>query len=118
MIDEIMEPPAGVALLDQATLVPSAAPKARPGLLNWEGLQPLDIDGPGPHANRLMTARSDDLVRKSFDEMATNVLRASEQYGWSSICITSPTPGCGKTMVCANLALTLAQRPNCRVAVL
>jgi MinD-like ATPase involved in chromosome partitioning or flagellar assembly len=37
---------------------------------------------------------------------------------WRTLAITSPTAGCGKTMVSVNLAFSLARQPSCRVALI
>ncbi|GLS30395.1 Chromosome partitioning ATPase, Mrp family, contains Fe-S cluster [Mesorhizobium albiziae] len=68
-------------------------------------------------AARLVTARRSDPAHTAFDMMRTRVLQLLRQNNWRSIAITSPTPGCGKTMVTLNLAFSLAHQKDCRTVV-
>jgi protein-tyrosine kinase len=47
---------------------------------------------------------------KSFDMLRTQVLQAMEIKSWQTIGVTSPTAGCGKTVVSTNLALSIARQ--------
>jgi protein-tyrosine kinase len=49
---------------------------------------------------------------KSFDMLRTQVLQTMEIKSWQTIGVTSPTPGCGKTVVSTNLALSIARQQN------
>ena len=42
----------------------------------------------------------------------TKILRVLRQNGWTSLGITSPTSGCGKTTACLNIAFSLAHQPD------
>jgi len=55
-----------------------------------------------------------DEAHTAFDIMRTRVLQALHQNHWTSIAITSPTAGCGKTAVGLNLAFSMANRRDCR----
>ena len=44
----------------------------------------------------------------------TKILRVLRQNGWTSLGITSPTSGCGKTTACLNIAFSLAHQPDVR----
>ncbi len=52
----------------------------------------------------------------AFDMLRTRVTQVMKEQGWTSLLVTSPTPGCGKTVVSANLAFSAAQDANRRVA--
>src|SRR5262249_17850461 len=47
---------------------------------------------------------------RSFDMLRTQVLQAMEIKSWQSIGVTSPTAGCGKTVVSTNLAMSIARQ--------
>lgn len=67
--------------------------------------------------NRIVTASHGDPAHAAFDILRTRLLQELRQNNWTSVAITSPTPGCGKTMVSLNLAFSLANQRNCRVVV-
>jgi Mrp family chromosome partitioning ATPase len=50
--------------------------------------------------------------------LRTNVYKVLKDNGWRGLAITSPTAGCGKTMVVVNLALSMARQPDCRTVVI
>ena len=47
--------------------------------------------------------------------MRTKALRSLKTHGWSSLGITSPTVGCGKSTVAMNLAFSLARQADLRI---
>ena len=46
--------------------------------------------------------------------LRTRVLQSLRQNKWNSVAITSPTAGCGKTVVSLNLAFSLSNQKDCR----
>ena len=53
-----------------------------------------------------------DPAHATFDTTRTKTLRMMRDKGWTSLGITSPTTGCGKTTVGLNLAFSLAHQPD------
>jgi protein-tyrosine kinase len=49
---------------------------------------------------------------KSFDMLRTQVLQSMTMKSWQVLGISSPTPGCGKSTIAANLALSIARQPR------
>lgn len=49
---------------------------------------------------------------RSYDILRTQVLQAMDDHGWQILAITSPTPGCGKTVTACNLAMSIARLPE------
>ena len=49
-----------------------------------------------------------------FDMLRTRMLRQMRAEKWRRVAITSPHPGCGKSTVAANLALSFARQPDIR----
>jgi Mrp family chromosome partitioning ATPase len=47
---------------------------------------------------------------KSFDMLRTQVLQSMDLKEWQIVAVTSPTPGCGKTLTAVNLALSIARQ--------
>ena len=53
-----------------------------------------------------------------FDVMRTRLLQQVRGKGWKRIAITSPGANCGKTMICLNLAFSLARQHDVRCIVI
>lgn len=67
--------------------------------------------------NRIVSYAVSDPSHVPFKLLRTRLKRIMQANSWKTLAITSPTPQCGKTMVSINLAMSLAQSPNCRVVV-
>lgn len=63
-------------------------------------------------ANRVIAHDISDARTSAFDMLRTQVLQAMDQKAWRLLAVTSPTAGCGKTLVAANLALSIARLPE------
>ena len=50
--------------------------------------------------------------------LRTQVLQAMDAKGWRLLAVTSPTAGCGKTLMATNLALSIARLPERSVLLL
>lgn len=62
--------------------------------------------------NRIIAHSADNPLVASYDVLRTKILQEMNQEGWKVLVITSPTPGCGKTVTAANLALSIARQPD------
>ena len=80
----------------------------------WNALAPFEPDPELLSRHRIVTFADTDPVHATFDMLRTKVLRVMRQNGWTSLGITSPTAGCGKTMTSLNLAFSLAHQPDLR----
>jgi len=80
----------------------------------WAGLAGVTPD-PAQLARARIVARDPaHPATAAFDLLRTRLVQAMEDHGWRRVAITSPTGGCGKTVVAANLAFSLARRPSAR----
>lgn len=70
-------------------------------------LDPNHLESMRIIAHNVMDRRS-----KPYDMLRTQVLRTMEQQKWQLLAVTSPTPGCGKTLISINLALSVARQPE------
>lgn len=84
----------------------------------WGSLEPLLLDHQVMAGNRIVTADRSDPSHGAFDILRTRVLQMLRQNDWTSIAITSPTRGCGKSIVALNLAFSLAHQLDCRTILL
>lgn len=50
--------------------------------------------------------------------LRTQVLQSMVSSGWKILGMTSPTPGCGKTLTALNLAFSIARQPDQSVALI
>jgi Mrp family chromosome partitioning ATPase len=82
--------------------------------LAWDVLPVFDPDPELMARHRIVTFADTDPAHATFDMLRTKVLRMMRQGGWTSLGITSPTAGCGKTMTSLNLAFSLAHQPDLR----
>ena len=63
-------------------------------------------------SNRLVSYDIADVRSKSFDILRTQVLQSMDRESWQILGVTSPTPGCGKSVIAANLALSISRQPE------
>lgn len=84
----------------------------------WESLNSVTLDEAELAGKGLFTNTKQSGAAVHFDILRTRLLHAMQERGWKRIAITSPTHGCGKTFVAANLALSLARRPSSRTVLL
>ncbi|HEY6918846.1 MAG TPA: CpsD/CapB family tyrosine-protein kinase [Tabrizicola sp.] len=82
----------------------------------WPALAELKLN-PGHLERNRIVAMNPGQQAANFDVMRTNLLRTLRTNGWTRVAITSPTPGCGKSTVAANLAFSLARLADTRVLV-
>lgn len=118
---------AGAALFNRAAPRPRAetgpvrnlpALRPEPGPLEpwqyWDRLGAVTLDPAWLAGNGLFPRSSTEPAAAAFDILRTRILLAGREQGLRRIAVTSPTHGCGKTLVAANLALSLARRPDSR----
>jgi Mrp family chromosome partitioning ATPase len=74
--------------------------------------QATALDGVYLQSRRIVAYDGRNPHSRSFDILRTQVLRAMDMKGWSILAITSPTPGCGKTLTAVNMALSMARQPE------
>lgn len=75
----------------------------------WSELEPLELDSKHLTDNRIITFDKTDPTYIAFDVLRTRIMRVFQKHGWTRLGITSPTKGCGKTFVAANLGLSMAR---------
>jgi protein-tyrosine kinase len=61
-------------------------------------------------SHRIIAAKSGNPQVATFDMLRTKILQEMDRRGWQVIVVTSPTPGCGKTVTAINLALSMARQ--------
>lgn len=84
----------------------------------WESLAAVRLSPEHLLGNGLFPMTSDDPAAAAFDHLRSRLLHGLSQKGWRRVAISSPTHGCGKTFVAANLALSLARRADSRTVLI
>jgi Mrp family chromosome partitioning ATPase len=82
------------------------------GLLPEARIKNLSLKASHLEAMRIVSHNKDDVRSRSFDMLRTQVLQSIDNDGWQLLAVTSPTPGCGKTVTACNLALSIARLPE------
>jgi capsular exopolysaccharide synthesis family protein len=62
--------------------------------------------------NRIIALNERDPRTSIFDSLRTQVIQKMEENNWRTLAIISPTPGCGKTSIAINLAISIAEQPQ------
>lgn len=112
------QPGTGSVTLDQKTGREILPPSLSLAPLNpariWESITEIAPDPGRLAGNGLFVNGEQHPTAQLFDILRTRVLQAMAKHGWTRLAVTSPTQGCGKSFVAANLALALARLPSCR----
>lgn len=69
----------------------------------------IKLDARHLEEHRIVSYAMSDPSHIAFNLLRTRVRTMLGECGWKSVAVTSPTAGCGKTMVALNLAFTLAR---------
>ncbi len=80
-----------------------------------ERTQEVELDFSHLQSKRIVAYDGKDLRSRSFDMLRTEILRSMDLKGWKTLAVTSPTPSCAKTLIAANLALSVAREPERQV---
>jgi capsular exopolysaccharide synthesis family protein len=78
----------------------------------------IELDLRHLQSSRIIAHNFLDAQSIAFDMLRTQVLQSMDAKHWRSIGITSPTPGCGKTLTAVNLAMSAARLPDRSVLLL
>lgn len=112
--------------------IPNAAPVSRPEekhpltqieisdetkTTKLPGIRTVDIDVRRLEKKRIVSKSMNDANHIAFNLLRTRVRQALSDHKWKSLAITSPTAGCGKTMVTLNLAFSLSRDPGLKTVV-
>ena len=88
----------------QAQFLPNSVPSS----VMWG--KEVTIAGPYLESKRIVAHDIADPRSRSFDMLRTQVLQSMDSKNSQLIGVTSPTPGCGKSLIAINLALSIARQ--------
>ena len=63
-------------------------------------------------SRRIVSHNGADQRSRPYDMLRTQVLQSMTAKKWKILGVTSPTPGCGKTLTAVNLAFSIARQPD------
>lgn len=78
----------------------------------WDRIPTVDLDPQHLSRNRIVTMTKRDPAHVAFDMLRTRLVKLASANGWRRFGFTSPTQGCGKTTVTANVAMSFARHPE------
>ena len=105
--------PAPVATPAAAVQPLTPAPEAPASDAAWQALPRFTPDPAQLQRSRVIAAEA-GTEALPFDVIRTRMLQQMRANNWKRVAITSPDPGCGKSMVALNLAVSLARQPEQR----
>lgn len=90
----------------------------QPGALPGTGRDPeayleeAELDSAYLQSNRIISHIITDPRTRPFDMLRTQILQSMDPKDWRVLAVTSPRPGCGKTVTAVNLAISIARQPE------
>lgn len=75
-------------------------------------LEEVEIRSSKLEASRIVAHNGADQRSRPYDMLRTQILHSMAQNGWKILGVTSPTPGCGKTLTAINLSFSVARQPD------
>lgn len=76
----------------------------------------IEINSWDLFSKRIVSHIGADQRSRPYDMLRTQVLQSMDLNGWKIVGVTSPTPGCGKTLTAINLAFSIARQPDHAIA--
>ena len=113
-----MEHVRGIGPMQIAIPSQVGSPDGRADLVKWPALKQFKPNWSALRDNRIVASSRFEPANAAFGVLRTKVLRLMSENGWRSILVTSPTAGCGKSVVAINLAFSLARVAGRRIALL
>jgi capsular exopolysaccharide synthesis family protein len=80
--------------------------------ISYTNTKTVELNPQHLERNRIVAYNKSESATWIFDKLRTQVLQKMQENNWKSIAILSPTPGCGKSFVSINLAISIANQPQ------
>lgn len=87
-------------------------PNPDPAFIEYAQTKTVTLDDKALDRNRVLCGRTADEVTAAYRILRTQVLQQMAQHGWTSLAVTSPIRGDGKTLTAVNLAISIAREVN------
>lgn len=79
------------------------------GEFSYVNTRTVELDSKLLEKNRIIVYNQQDDKSTIFDILRTKIISKMQQHGWKTLAVTSPTQGCGKTVISVNLAISMAR---------
>tara|TARA_R110002096_G_scaffold416576_2_gene619455 strand:- start:301237 stop:302049 length:813 start_codon:yes stop_codon:yes gene_type:complete len=76
---------------------------------SYSNTKTVELDPAHLEKSRIIVYNQQDVKSAIFDILRTKILSKMQENGWKTIAVTSPTQGCGKTVISINLAISMAR---------
>lgn len=76
---------------------------------SYSSTKTVELDPDHLEKSRIIVYNQQDVKSTIFDILRTKILSKMQENGWKTIAVTSPTQGCGKTVISVNLAISMAR---------
>ncbi|MDO8961234.1 MAG: CpsD/CapB family tyrosine-protein kinase [Methylophilus sp.] len=80
--------------------------------INYTNTKTIQLNSQHLEKSRIVSYNKSQSATWIFDKLRTQVLQKMQENNWKSMAIVSPTPGCGKSFVAINLAISIANQPQ------
>jgi protein-tyrosine kinase len=90
----------------------SSAHESEPYYEAEVGRHQVELNTAHLQSERIVSHVITDPLSRPYDMLRTQILQSMDTAGSKILAITSPTPGCGKTVTAVNLALSIARQPE------
>ncbi|MGH1429592.1 MAG: CpsD/CapB family tyrosine-protein kinase [Neptuniibacter sp.] len=88
-----------------------------PSSFEYTNTKVIKVDNETLIANRVIAQNKEDPRSTPFHMLRAKVLSELRKNNWSTLAISAPTPGAGKSLVTVNLAMSIAMEANQTVLV-
>jgi protein-tyrosine kinase len=105
---KVGQPPGSIRASDQ--LRPQPKQILGDTFAGTERVSEVELDLRRLQSQRIFAYDGKDARSRSFDMLRTEILHSMDSKGWTTLAVTSPTPGCGKTFTAVNLALSMSRQ--------
>src|SRR4029079_8440519 len=82
------------------------------GIAHLTSCPELMLDPAHLESKRIIAHDIADSRSRSFDMLRTQVFQPMDMKSWHMLGVTSPTAGCGKSVISLNLACSIARQPD------
>jgi Mrp family chromosome partitioning ATPase len=106
------KPPSGVQVADKVDLPQRRMDSAGAQTTSSSQAGDVALNVAYLQSKRIIAYNGADQRSRPYDMLRTQVLQSMGAAGWKILAVTSPTPGCGKTLTALNLAFSIARQPD------
>lgn len=81
-------------------------------VIDYEYTKVVKLNPAHLERNRIVSFNKNNNLSISFDILRTQIIDKMLENGWRTLAVTSPVPGCGKSVLSINLAMSIAHQTD------